>query len=110
MTPAWLLPRIVSLSVAPHIMRGFCQIREIGNESVLGCGLVCGLTATVSAQAIPPPTPPNMRYLPPGAPPGYRGDRLLEGRSQYQSVDPSRFPDHVDEQGYVRGMPENPHI
>ncbi|MGH6811762.1 MAG: hypothetical protein ACREDM_05260 [Methylocella sp.] len=77
---------------------------------VLGCGLVCGLTATVSAQAIPPPNPPNMRYLLPGAPPGYPVDRLPEGRSIYQSEDPSRFPNHVDERGYPSGMPENPHL
>lgn len=47
----------------------------------LGAVLVCGMAATVSAQTIPPPIPPNIRYFVPGAADSYSADRLREGRS-----------------------------
>jgi|GEM_PF-2247434 hypothetical protein len=73
-------------------------------RGILGCLAVSGATAPAFAQAaVVPPYP----VLP--APPGYySADRLPEGRSMYQSIDPSRFPNHVDERGYQSGMPENP--
>lgn len=73
--------------------------------AALGCGILLG-AAAVSAQTLAP-RPPHLRYQLPPAVAGSPANGPYEGRSVY-SVDPSRFPNHVDERGYVSGMPENP--
>ena len=76
----------------------------------LGSALVCGMIATASAQTMPPPNPPNIRYILPGAADSYSADRLGEGRSIYRMEAPRTFWHGVDERGYPSGLPENPHL
>ena len=40
----------------------------------LGSALVCGMAAAASAQTMPPPNPPNIRYILPGAADSYAAE------------------------------------
>jgi hypothetical protein len=76
--------------------------------STLFFAFTLGMTAMAVAQAMPPPSPPSIRYVLPGAAAGYPGYRLREGRSIYQMVAPSTFYNGTDERGYPSGEPQNP--
>ena len=67
-----------------------------------------GTVEMAVAQTMPPPSPPSIRYVLPGAVVGYPGYRLREGRSIYQMVAPSTFYYGTDERGYPSGDPQNP--
>src|ERR1700720_866285 len=67
-----------------------------------------GMTALAVAQTIPPPNPPSIRYILPGAADSYSADRLGEGRSIYRMEAPSVFYDGTEERGYPSGEPQNP--
>jgi len=67
-----------------------------------------GTTALAVAQTIPPPNPPSIRYILPGAADSYSSDRLREGRSIYRMEAPSIFYYGTDERGYPSGEPQNP--
>jgi len=67
-----------------------------------------GTTALAVAQTIPPPNPPSIRYILPGATDSYSSDRLREGRSIYRMEAPSIFYYGTDERGYPSGEPQNP--
>jgi hypothetical protein len=67
-----------------------------------------GTAAMAVAQAMPPPNPPNIRYILPGAVAGYPADRLWEGRSIYRMEAPGTFYYGTDERGYPSGEPQNP--
>jgi hypothetical protein len=67
-----------------------------------------GMTAMAAAQAMPPPNPPNIRYIVPGAVAGYPADRLSEGRSIYRMEAPGTFYYGTHERGYPSGEPQNP--
>ena len=64
----------------------------------LGSALVCGMAAAASAQTMPPPNPPNIRYILPGAADSYA--------AEFER--PSTFYGGSDERGYPSGEPENP--
>ncbi len=70
--------------------------------------LTLGMTAIAVAQAMPPPNPPNIRYVLPSAADIYSADRLPEGRSIYRMEAPSTFYGGSDERGYPSGEPQNP--
>jgi len=67
-----------------------------------------GTAAMAVAQTMPPPSPPTIRYILPGTPDSYSGDRLREGRSIYWMEAPGTFYGGTDERGYPTGDPQNP--
>ncbi|MGB6177437.1 MAG: hypothetical protein WBF43_14130 [Methylocella sp.] len=67
-----------------------------------------GMTAMAVAQAMPPPSPPGIRYVLPRAAASYPGYRIREGRSIYRLEAPSTFYGGSDEWGYPGGEPQNP--
>ncbi len=75
---------------------------------ILGPALTCGVAATASAKTLTTPSPPNIRYILPGTPDIYSGDRVWEGRSIYRMEAPSTFYYGTDERGYPSGEPQNP--
>ncbi len=66
-------------------------MRETYNTQV-SCGALLffaftfGMTAMAAAQAMPPPNPPNIRYILLGAVAGYPADRLWEGRGAIRAA------------------------
>jgi hypothetical protein len=66
------------------------------------------MTELTFAQTIAPPSPPNIRYVLPGAAAGYSADRPREGRSIYRMEAPSTFYYGTNERGYPGGKPQNP--
>ena len=67
-----------------------------------------GVTAMAVAQAIPPPSPPNIRYELPGAATDNPVNGVGEGRSIYRIEGSSTFYGGTDERGYPTGEPQNP--
>jgi hypothetical protein len=67
-----------------------------------------GTAAMAVAQTMPPPNPPNIRYILPGVADSYYADRLREGRSIYRMEAPSTFYYGTDERGSPSGEPQNP--
>ena len=67
-----------------------------------------GMTAIAVAQAMTPPSPPNIRYELPNAAAGHPADGSREGRSIYRMEAPSTFYGATDERGYPSGEPQNP--
>jgi len=78
--------------------------------AILGPGLIFGMAATASAKTLTTPSPPNTRYVLPGAPDSYSADRLREGRSIYWMEAPGTFFGGTDERGHPSGEPQNPRM